>query len=518
MAEITKVYLLRAPLEKDLLNTLYFTSAANQQTYFASLAKKSYTNFTYQRKDRRIRIPEVYDDIADCNYCMYQNTAKSNKWYYAFIDRMEYVNDGMTDVFIETDPIQTWFFDYTVKKCFVSREHVANDTYGLHTLPENVQKGEYIAQFKADDTIFDLSTLVYVLGSTVNPADASNAYGGVYNGVYSGVKYYRYDTVADLNTALAALATAGRVEAITGLFMVPSLMAPLASQLGHAVATGSTVLSYDHTAYVPTKIAGTYTPLNNKLLTYPFCYMYVDNNNGAGAIYQYELFKNVDEPGDAIYFTIKAALAPGGSVRLMPKDYKFGPNQLAGSVNNSEGLNGGKFPICNYAVDMYTNWLTQNSINIATSYMSSAINMVGSVATGDVMGALSGFTGILNQMGEQYKASLMPPQASGNLNSGDITTSADMNKFSFYSMCIREEYARIIDRYFQMFGYQVNDVKTPASAHRSRWWYTQTIDCDIDGNIPQDDAQRIKDAYNNGIRFWRNPAEMGNYDLTNYTV
>ena len=150
--------------------------------------------------------------------------------------------------------------------------------------------------------------------------------------------------------------------------------------------------------------------------------------------------------------------------------------------------------------------------------MSSAINMVGSVATGDVMGALSGFTGILNQMGEQYKASLMPPQASGNLNSGDITTSADMNKFSFYSMCIKEEYARIIDRYFQMFGYQVNDVKTPASAHRSRWWYTQTIDCDIEGNIPQDDAQRIKDAYNNGIRFWRNPAEMGNYDLTNYVV
>lgn len=518
MPEITKVYLLRAPLEKDLLNTLYFTSAANQQAYFASLAKKSYTDFTYQRKDRRIRIPEVYDDIADCNYCMYQNTAKSNKWYYCFIDRIEYVNDGNSYVYIETDPVQTWLFDYTLKKCFVAREHVENDGYGLHTLPENVQKGDYIIDYKYTSTVFDLSTLVYVLGSTVDPSDASNSYGGIYNGIYSGVKYYRYNSVSALNTALDALSAAGKAEAVTGLFMVPDFLAPVSSQSSHEVITGRPVESIDErTLYVPRVIDG-YTPLNNKLLTYPFCYLYVDNNNGAGAIYQYELFKNVEDVGDPIYFTVLAALAPGGSIRLLPKAYKEEPSLLGPQPVNSEGLNGGKFPICNYAVDMYTNWLTQNSVNIAVSYLSSGINMAGGVATGNIMGAMSGFTGILSQMGEQYKASLMPPQANGNLNSGDVTTAAGMNKFVYYGMSIKAEYARIIDRYFQMFGYQVNDVKTPAVAHRSRWWYTQTIDCDIEGYIPQDDAQRIKDAYNNGIRFWRNPAEMGNYDLTNYTV
>ena len=102
---ITKVYLLDVPLENDYKNTLYFGSSSAQQTYFSSRVRFTFTDFSYQRKDHFIRVPRQYDDVYKCNYVMYQNSAYSNKWFYAFITDIKYVDDGRTDVYIETDVI-----------------------------------------------------------------------------------------------------------------------------------------------------------------------------------------------------------------------------------------------------------------------------------------------------------------------------------------------------------------------------------------------------------------------------
>ena len=53
---------------------------------------------------------------------MYKNDNYSNNWFYAFIDKMEYNNDGLTDVYISQDVFQTWQFDLIYKKMFVERE------------------------------------------------------------------------------------------------------------------------------------------------------------------------------------------------------------------------------------------------------------------------------------------------------------------------------------------------------------------------------------------------------------
>ena len=65
---ISKVYLLDVPLENDYKNTLYFTNASSQQSYFQNNIVKSYTDFSYQRKDNIIRVPEQYDQVYNCNY------------------------------------------------------------------------------------------------------------------------------------------------------------------------------------------------------------------------------------------------------------------------------------------------------------------------------------------------------------------------------------------------------------------------------------------------------------------
>jgi hypothetical protein len=66
-----------------------------------------------------------------------------------------------------------------------------------------------------------------------------------------------------------------------------------------------------------------------------------------------------------------------------------------------------------------------------------------------------------------------------------------------------------------MFGYKVNRVKVPNKAHRGRYWFTKTIDVNIDGAIPMEDMQKIKDCYNRGITFWRNETVYQNYSAPN---
>ena len=244
----------------------------------------------------------------------------------------------------------------------------------------------------------------------------------------------------------------------------------------------------------------------------------MDNNGGGSAVYKYELFNDAND-STLCDFVINFALTPGCSIRLLPVYY----NGLLGNPN-CDGLNAAKFPICNWTTDVYTNWLTQNAVNIPLQIASSAVTIVGGVglmATGAGAAAgggavVSGALGIASTIGEIYSHSLQPPQSEGNVNSGDVTFSQGDLTFTAYQMSIKKEYAAIIDDFFTMFGYKVNRVKKPNTKHRQRFWYTKTIDVNIDGaSVPQKDLQVIKNCYNNGITFWRDALDINNYSEDN---
>ena len=99
----TTLYLLKSPIELDNLNQLTFATKEAQTNYFSSLPKLVGERFTYQRKDGIIRYPAHIDTLYEYNYVMYQNSNYTNKWFYAFIDRMEYSSDNMTNIYIYTD-------------------------------------------------------------------------------------------------------------------------------------------------------------------------------------------------------------------------------------------------------------------------------------------------------------------------------------------------------------------------------------------------------------------------------
>lgn len=518
---LTTVYLLSVPLENDYKHTLHFENKTDQYKYFASKMVKTFSNLTYQRKDNLVYVPEHIDRIYNCNYVCYQNPKIDDKWFYAFIKDMKYENDECTVIEIETDVMQTWMFDYTIKPSFVEREHVSDDEIGLHTVPEQLETGEFICNEKTEDeTMKELA--IYVAFS-----DYANSkievVGNLYNNIYSGMGYHIFPhtaaSVLQINEFLNGYDDDAKADAINSLFMAPAFLGVKddedpANFEHHQVEPSNAPKFYMIEKNKQTSIDG-YTPKNNKLLTYPYNYLLVSNNNGASAIYEYEQFKT-----DVCRFYVNGCLTPGGSIRLVPYSYKN-----FSIVNDEEGLNAGKFPICCWNSDTYINWLTSNGANIGLSLLSGAGQVLvggaialGTGGLGGVVGGsqiMGGVSTITNTLAQVHQQSMVPDQARGNTNCGDVITGDGANTFMFYKMSIKKEFAKIIDKYFDMFGYKVNMVKIPNTNHRNRWWFTKTIDVNIDGSIPGNDMQKIKDCYNRGITFWKNASEIQNYDLTN---
>ena len=520
------VSLCRTNLENDYKNTLSWSNLAAQTTYFNNLSnQRSVNDYTYIKKDGKIRMGIPIDEIINYNYLYYNNAGFTTKRYYCFITRMEYVNENCTDVFIETDVFQTWYFDIVWNRCFVEREHVSDDTRGIHTIPEDVETGEYITNSKYRGKPFTKYGII--VGSTValETSGFPNINGNVQGSVYEGLRYYEFTNTNVLNGILKDLADASKSNSIVSMFMADDNFYESESipdkaffkvkdkfgayTLQWPYQDGQTTVTNPPN---PTSVNG-YVPRNNKLLTFPYCYLMASNNAGTSAIYRYELFSSSPD------FQYIGTLCPGMSIKLQPKNYK------GETVNNNEGIVLGKLPICSWNTDVYTNWLTQNSINIA----SSIVGDMGSIAIGGAMlssgmtiggagNVLSGVTGIAGTIGTIYQHSLIPPQLNGDVNASDVNYAGNNARIDLCCMSIKQEYARVIDSYFDMFGYKVNTVKTPNITGRQNWNFIKTIDCNADGNIPQEDLETIKKACNTGITFWHNPANMYNYSLSNNIV
>ena len=203
------------------------------------------------------------------------------------------------------------------------------------------------------------------------------------------------------------------------------------------------------------------------------------------------------------------------------------------SDDNAIGL--GKYPICNFQNDMYTNWLTQNSINIlgnrittddiniGTNVLNTALATITSMSNNNVTGTLSsignGFNRVSNSLIEQKQHNMIAPTLVGNLNNADVNYASGNNNFHFYKMSVRYEFAKIIDDYFSMYGYKINEIGIPNITGRENWNYVKTINCNFDGDgIPQTDMETIRKMFDNGVTFWHNPSTMYNYNNSNNIV
>ena len=518
----TTIYLLKVPIEIDNDNQLTFANTNDQFNYFFNREKRVLEKSTYQRENNIIRFNLSYDDVIEYNYVMYEN---KDKWIYAFITNAEYLSPNSTAIEIATDSFQTYQFDIVYKESFVEREHVNDDIAGLHTIPEMVETGEYIIDEEINLSVYtnDYDIIFAVTQYITSTGSFSDSIGALYGNVFSGLQYIVVQNPEQANKIMEVYANAGKSEAIVNMFMIPSIFSEgvsfntrtigSVSNVTYGLIQGfNTTKSYTTIGTTkPTTLNG-YNPKNKKLLTFPYQYLLINNNVGGCLTYQYENFST-----NAINFSVDTTLTPGCSTRVSPEYYK----NL--DINYNESITISKIPASAWTTDLYTNWMTQNAVNLAISGATAGLEIVGGIALmttggGALAGAgavTSGLTSIASTLGQVYQHEIMPPSAQGDTSSGDISFALGFINPKLYKMCIKVEYARVIDNFFTMYGYKVNRLKVPNITGRPNFNYVKTIGCNIIGDIPQARLQEIKELFNRGITLWHNPNTFLDYSVNN---
>lgn len=532
-------------IDRQYTNVLSYSEVQMLELCQANLVAQA-DNYSFLRPTGSIMAGFTYSQCLQANYIAFQNPDYSNKWFFAWIDDVIYKGDKNTEITFTVDAWSTWFDKWQKKTCFINRQHTNNDTIGLHTIPENLDVGEVIQESITEDLAYgnDFGYWIAVAsnwtikdGSSGAEALESNKgtqFAGitVYDNTVFGTQLFFFhitelSSFKDLVLLLLRTNVDNHIEDVQNIFILPEVAIELSKLIQHTakVISDENTFSFYTMGYdmSPEKFNteidkitsfSDYTPKNNKCFVYPYNYLFVSNNQGSNNIYKYEDFNT-----EKCVFENQFSIAIGGSGRIVPKNYK------GMATNDDEALALGKYPTCAWSSDAFTNWLTQNSVNMAVSLGLTAGAVATTIATvGTTVPALTGAVmsvagNIGNQIGQFYQASLLPNINGGQAN-GDVIWACNRNMFTFRQMRVKTEYLKIIDDYFTRFGYAVKSLAMPNITGRKYWNYVE-IGASEEigyGEVPAKYMDTINNACRRGVTIWHNHANLGNFNLDNSII
>ena len=534
------------PLDNSYQHTINFTSLANQSNYFHAtlIPKYSLTNQTYQRVNKnRIRVELLADNIYDCNYLAFQNSAYGNKWFYAFITKIEWINNVTSEIEFDIDVMQTYMFDVELKPCFIEREHVTNDTKGINRIPENLETGDFVTVYDVPDLLNSRLCAVMVTTGVLPNGTGSGAIGYLRpcEEQYTALSFFAInpDNPNDyagscLQMDVSKMREEGVTDGIVAVFRYP-----IDLMLQNDATTGGTMpmsfvgtgvnfnftgidkmtrvyrsiqksIIYDNCfkEYIGNMLES-YVPKNNKLYNDEYVKCVIENGNGGTVDLNIEKFN-----GSSLEFWIYGCYSLNGETRLIPFNYDDIQSQ---KPNNEYGLDGGGYPQSAWVSNAYASWLNSNGQQWKASNIMGTIGGLGSIATAknnkDKLGVVYGFdvaSRVVTNLAKVSDLKHIPDSVKGK-QSNTVNCETGYSGFNLKVKTVNPIIAKAIDDYFSIYGYQVNDVKVPSRSNRRYWTYIKTAGCKAVGGCPTDDINKIQSIYDSGITFWNNPSEVGNY-------
>lgn len=574
-------------LDKGYNHTYRFSNETEQRTFFENFTKPntmdregkliSFTlhNQQYQRHTSGVlRVGIGCDFLLDINYMMFQNNLFSvGKWFYAFVDNVNYINQNCSEIEFTIDVMQTWKFDYELGECFVEREHVENDRYGANLVAENLETGEYTNAVQPTykrytQMLAGIMTTRPLLTQIEISDDAGNykfhpriSYGGgidvggnmtntifTYFGFYINSsqassltidKYLVQDFTTEnelnqvpcINEVIAAIndGKAGiNPDELISVFTMPAdLLQSSANIMGENRRFTGRIDMGEFTLESP--ILYNYIPINKKLLTYPYCFFTISSSSGATNTYKWEDFEDEND----VKFWHIGTLFDEHNTALIPIRYRNS------HINFDEMVGLDAMPIISFASNSYQTWLNQNRNSVNASIITHEVNQnmnvpltisrqigaalnvnLGGIITSTVDGAVNDVkesAAIYQILAQQHDKKNLSNRASYSLNELSLLATFDRLGFTINYNSIKPEFAKIIDDYFNMYGYAVNRVKIPQTTSRPYWNYIKTSNCIVhpvkNKGLPAEDENLISAIYNKGITFWNKKVEIGDYSL-----
>lgn len=539
------VYLGTVPWNPDYKHVFY--DRMGDAAYIISqFCPYSTDGYTYLRETTDIRVPYNADDIYGVNYCIYMN---SNKWFFAFVNTITYVNNGTSLLHLEEDIWQTWGASIDWHACFVAREHVNSDGIGEHLINEPAFPFEVTTteqsfiDYSTDSVIIIMTnavphikdgTSMFIAQQDTNIDGSDPVSGkGKFAGLYQGAKPYAFTNPATAGHFLDNLNKAGAAESVCAVFMFPEDYLDF-NDSSHEVTPFNTPKRSQRRYIAPKKCGGNYTPRNKKLLTYPYSFTSIMGMNGSELTIQYEKNRNVND-GFQIDIEQVVPFDPTSTAFISVPLYD-GTEDGTTDINGEYLIGCACSPQVSWVYGAFQNWYAQNkdvldekkfqrtlifgaaaiglaAVVLATGGALAAIGALG-ISSGAAIGAGSNWL-LGNRMQEaEIKSQEKVPNHVMSASTNNNLFAINHEGFIIRSKSIMADYARSLDDFFDQFGYEVDRIKVPNRTGRVSWNFVKTVSANVGGDIPADRLAGINACLDAGITFWHT-TDVGNYSLSN---
>lgn len=483
-------------LDDEYKNSIMFDDEQSQFEYFSSkLISPSHLleNYSYQRvTNGKIRVALSADKCYNCNYLMFRNTNYNKKWFYAFVTNVEYVNNECCHIYFTIDDIQTWLFDIDLLESYVEREHSATDKIGENLLSEPVPIGEYVAN---EVTYKWFGNLKVVIQYAKKEAEWETQ-GAFYKNIYSALEtsISATNTVENVSGIIREIQQNG--GKVVNVYMTPDEFIPRENQVGWSYSHDSKITVTGQFGMIDGHVVR-----NKKLFTYPYNFCNVSASNGASVdyIFEYDFKQN---------FRIVTNMCNSVSVSIYNPYYKGIEHNLIDSITLDN------FPICAWSDSAYQEYMGTQAI---ADGMKGTLALFGGALTSIVSSnplAMGGATvGVINKIIDVSNMRNKPMRVGNTGNNVNNLMNDGKYGFIFSRQSVTGEIAKVIDNYFDMYGYATHLTKVPNRKVRNHWTYTKTNGCNVNSRAPIDATKHVCQIYDNGITFWVDGDEIGNYSL-----
>lgn len=586
------------PWDSSYSHVRLYNSKSEQYSHISNMCNRTFKQgtYTYIRMNSVLRVDANAETLYNCNYCMYQNANYSDKWFYAFIDSVEYINDDCTALHLSIDSMQTYMFDITLKKCYVEREHVNDDTPGKNLNPEpefpfltGIDRVNREWEFQDYYVVVETTAMPYSSdpAAVINEEYANGMIpfaGGYYNKMYSGSLKFGFrpsDKIIQgdgsnyaVSVFLQTMAACGGGEAVVDMYCFPAYFAPqrepiLGNDLSHIYFfskfgfklnkpddDSSTPVYKPYIWPKPETTHGNRVPRNKKLLTFPYSFFQIDDNTGNETVYRWELWngviKDVDIEGQGKVSKVCSEMEmtipfdPSVTAMIIPINYN-------GMERATKAMATYKLRVQNsWAYSAYLDFLAKNGLALEVAMERASFDeRVGFVKTGinharNVLdsgrqildGPKAAVMGVAElpvtffetganygqamterdfaeaDVGVQYNRAMHTAPISKGSEANAAKMNTLTNGLNYCYISLREEFAEILDGFFDTYGYAIDRLKVPNIKGRPNWNYVKTQMAAHDIDAPESDVRTINAVFDRGVTFWHTD-DIANYALDN---
>lgn len=338
-----------------------------------------------------LRLPIAYKQGINFNYMVIApndnaDYDKTKIYYYAFIDGIEWSSNLESAVIhFRIDTWNTNIHRVNFFESYVEREHVNNDTYGLHTLDEGLTPTEFKVVGATRKEITEMVPLIAV-GSTnhifrnapASVADrneehalwSSDNFG--YNPILLGSSTTETN-IQSISNIVGYLTEANSADAILGIYLLPAevvsinrdtyIVKDLSPEAAGLLDNYETCKLWNTRSHHETvNISKGSSPYglnlkNNKSLIFPYYFLNVSNQLGNELTLKFENSNNHDQ------ISLKMAFDENinGSIYLYATNYNGIPDNLDHSIQTVV------YPTIPFIIDSYDSYISANRHTIANS-------------------------------------------------------------------------------------------------------------------------------------------------------